>query len=150
MATDIETRRSTAVSPHGQQPTPVAVQSRVRASDAEREHVARILRAAAGEGLLTLEEADERLAAAYATRYRDDLQPLTADLPHGGTKLLENTPEARAAARAGLVRHVVTVVVVAAVLITAWVLSGADFFWPAWPLGFMAFSVVAHARRLRH
>lgn len=37
----------------------------VRASDAEREHVARILRAAAGEGLLTLGEADERLAALY-------------------------------------------------------------------------------------
>lgn len=120
----------------------------VRASDADREHVARILRAAAGEGLLTLDEADERLAVAYAARFRDELEPLTADLPYGGHRLLENTPEARAVARLGLIRHGVTVAVVAAALITAWVLSGADFFWPAWPLAFMAFSVFAHARRL--
>ncbi|MEP6697475.1 MAG: DUF1707 domain-containing protein, partial [Pseudonocardiales bacterium] len=115
----------------------------VRASDADREHVARILRAAAGEGLLTLDEADERLAVAYAARFRDELEPLTADLPYGGRRLLENTPEARVAARMGLIRHAVTVAVVALALITAWVLSGAHFFWPAWPLAFMAFSVFA-------
>ncbi|MDP9241249.1 MAG: DUF1707 domain-containing protein [Actinomycetota bacterium] len=120
----------------------------VRASDADREHFARILRAAAGEGLLTLDEADERLAAAYAARFRDELDPLTVDLPYGGQRLLENTPEARVAARMGLIRHAFTVAVVAAALITAWALSGADFFWPAWPLAFMAFSVFAHARRL--
>lgn len=55
----------------------------VRASDAEREQVARILRAAAGEGLLTLGEADDRLAALYASRWRSELAPLTADLPDG-------------------------------------------------------------------
>lgn len=121
----------------------------VRASDSDREHVARILRAAAGEGLLTLDEADERLVVVYAARFRDELEPVTADLPYGGSRLLENTPEARAAARNGLIRHAITVLVVAAALITAWVLSGADFFWPAWPLGFMAFSVFAHSRRLR-
>jgi len=121
----------------------------IRASDADREHVARILRAAAAEGLLTLDEADDRLAVTYAARFRAELDPLTTDLPHGGTRLLENPPEARAAARAGLIRHVVTVAVLATALLVAWVLSGAEFFWPAWPLGFMAFSVFAHARRLR-
>jgi hypothetical protein len=121
----------------------------VRASDADRERVARILRAAAGEGLLTLDEADDRLAVVYAARCRDQLEPLTADLPDRGRRLLENTPEARVAARIGLVRHAVTVAVVAAVLVTVWVLSAADFFWPAWPLAFMAFSVFAHGRRLR-
>ncbi len=74
----------------------------------------RILRAAAGDGLLTLDEADERLGVVYAARFRDELGPVTADLPHAGTRLLENTPEARAAARVGFVRHVVTVAVVAA------------------------------------
>lgn len=121
----------------------------VRASDADREYVARILRAAAGEGLLTLDEADERLALAYRTRFVHELDPLTADLPDRGRGLLAHTPEARAAARAGLVRHVVTVAVVAALLVTLWVLSDARFFWPAWPLMFMTISVVAHARRLR-
>lgn len=149
MATDSKTSQAVAVAPRQDQPAPVVLQTRLRASDAEREHVARILRAAAGEGLINLDEADERLTAVYDVRYRDELDPLTADLPHGGTKLLENTAEARAAARAGLVRHIVTVVVVAAALVAVWVLSGADFFWPVWPLGFMAFSVVAHARRLR-
>ena len=42
----------------------------VRTSDAEREQVARVLRAAVGEGMLTLEEGDERLAATYAARFR--------------------------------------------------------------------------------
>lgn len=122
--------------------------SAVRASDAEREHTARILRAAAGEGMLTLAEADERLGQVYAATYRHELEPITKDLPDGGRRLLENTPEAKAAARTGLIRHGVTVGVVAAVLITIWAFSGAYFFWPAWPLLFMTLSVVGHARRI--
>jgi hypothetical protein len=117
-------------------PTPAAV----RASDADREHLARILRAAAGEGLLTLDEADERLTSTYAARFRHELAPLTADLPGGGEPLLANTPEARAAARAGLRRHVTTVVVVAALLVTLWWFSDAPFFWLAWPLAFLVVS----------
>jgi len=120
----------------------------VRASDAEREHVARILRAAAGEGLLTLGEADERLAALYASRWRSGLTPLTADLPDGGHRLLENTAETRHAARAGLRRHALTVAVIAVVLLTVWVSTEADFFWPVWPLAFMALSVFKHAQRV--
>lgn len=120
----------------------------IRASDGEREQVARILRAAAGEGLLTLGEADERLAALYASRWRSELAPLTADLPEGGRQLLENTAEARHAARAGLRRHAVTVAVIAVVLVTVWVLTDAEYFWPVWPLGFMAMSVIKHAQRI--
>lgn len=120
----------------------------VRASDAEREHVSRILRAAAGEGMLTLTEADERLAALYASRFRSELPPLTADLPEQGRSLLENTVEARTAARAGLVRHLLTAAVIAAVLVAVWALSDAPSFWPAWPLAFMGLSVVGHARRI--
>ncbi|MGI8694604.1 MAG: DUF1707 domain-containing protein [Geodermatophilaceae bacterium] len=120
----------------------------IRASDADREQVARILRAAAGEGMLSLGEADERLAALYAARFRSELAPLTADLPDGGRSLLENTAEARAAARAGLFRHFLTVSVVAGLLVTLWALSDAPFFWPVWPLAFMAFSVLRHARRI--
>ena len=54
---------------------------RVRTSDAERERIAQTLRAAVGEGRLTLEEGDERLATLYTTKYRDELAPLIADLP---------------------------------------------------------------------
>src|SRR6185503_4905719 len=55
-----------------------------RASDAEREAVVARLRDAAGEGRLTVEELDERIDAAYAARTRDELDPLTADLPAAG------------------------------------------------------------------
>lgn len=141
----------TEISPYRTEPAAppaLAVVSGIRASDVEREHVARILRAAAGEGMLSLGEADERLAALYASRFRAELSPLTADLPDGGRPLLENTAEARSAAQTGLFRHVLTVVVVAALLVTGWVLSDTDFFWPAWPLAFMALSVFGHVRRI--
>jgi hypothetical protein len=52
-----------------------------RASDADREAVVRTLHDAVARGLLTLEEGDERLAAAYAARFLHELPPLTADLP---------------------------------------------------------------------
>ena len=54
---------------------------RMRASDADREAVVQTLLDAIARGLLTLHEGDERVAAAYAARYRDELPPLTADLP---------------------------------------------------------------------
>ncbi|WP_261570696.1 DUF1707 SHOCT-like domain-containing protein [Frankia gtarii] len=52
----------------------------LRASDADRTHTADWLAWAAGTGQLTLDEADERLAHAYAARTLDELTPLTADL----------------------------------------------------------------------
>lgn len=54
---------------------------RLRASDVERLAVAEVLQDAVGKGLLTLTEGDERTAAALAAVYRDELTPLTADLP---------------------------------------------------------------------
>jgi hypothetical protein len=59
-----------------QAPTPPA-----RASDADREAVVRTLHDAVARGLLNLDEGDERVAAAYAARFVDDLPRLTADLP---------------------------------------------------------------------
>jgi hypothetical protein len=55
--------------------------SRLRISDAERHQVAEVLRQAAGEGRLDLEELDERLEATYAARTYADLVPITQDLP---------------------------------------------------------------------
>jgi hypothetical protein len=54
---------------------------RLRISDAERHQVAEVLRQAAGEGRLDLEELDERLEATYAARTYADLVPITQDLP---------------------------------------------------------------------
>ncbi len=55
--------------------------STLRISDAERHQVAEILREAAGEGRIDLEELDQRLEAAYAARTYADLVPITFDLP---------------------------------------------------------------------
>lgn len=56
----------------------------VRASDAEREEMVARLHHALGEGRLDLAETDERVAAAYAARYRSELPPLLADLDDPG------------------------------------------------------------------
>src|SRR3974390_3548083 len=56
-----------------------------RASDADRERVADVLREAAGDGRLTMEELDERLDAVYAAKTYAELEPITKDLPLSGT-----------------------------------------------------------------
>src|SRR3954451_3988002 len=55
--------------------------SRLRISDADRHRVAEMLRMAAGEGRLDIEELEQRLESAYAAKTYGDLVPLTADLP---------------------------------------------------------------------
>jgi len=52
----------------------------LRASDADREHTAELLRRAAGEGRLDVDELEERLATVYATRTQRELDALTADV----------------------------------------------------------------------
>lgn len=55
--------------------------SQMRISDADRHKVAEVLRDAAGEGRLDLEELDERLEATYSAKVYADLVPIVADLP---------------------------------------------------------------------
>lgn len=54
---------------------------RLRASDADRERVAEVLRAAAADGRLTLAELEERLDVLYAARTYGELEPVIHDLP---------------------------------------------------------------------
>ena len=56
-------------------------QPEIRVGQADRERVVGRLCAAAGEGRLTLAEAADRQAAAYAARFPRDLAPLLVDLP---------------------------------------------------------------------
>jgi len=55
--------------------------ARLRISDQERHQVAEVLRQAAGEGRIDLDELDERLEATFAAKTYADLVPITADLP---------------------------------------------------------------------
>ncbi|WP_405800978.1 DUF1707 domain-containing protein [Streptomyces sp. NBC_01506] len=73
----------------------------LRASDADRDRVIDVLRAAVGDGRLEPAEFDERVGAALAARTVDALAPLTADLtpaPGSGSALtLAGTPAEPAA-----------------------------------------------------
>ncbi len=55
--------------------------SQLRISDADRNQVAELLRDAAGEGRIDLDELEERLEATHAARTYADLVPITRDLP---------------------------------------------------------------------
>jgi hypothetical protein len=63
---------------------PATADPELRASDADRERVADILRDAFAEGRLDVDEHAERIEAAYAARTLGELEPLTRDLPAPG------------------------------------------------------------------
>nr|WP_184829405.1 DUF1707 domain-containing protein [Jiangella mangrovi] len=53
----------------------------MRASDADREQVADVLRQAASDGRLSLSELEERIEALYAAKTYADFEPVVRDLP---------------------------------------------------------------------
>lgn len=53
----------------------------LRASDSDRERVAAVVREAAAEGRIGLDEVDERLSAVFAAKTYGELAEVTADLP---------------------------------------------------------------------
>jgi len=59
----------------------MATDDPIRASDVDRDVVVAALREAYTTGRLTMEEFDERMAAAYAAKTWGDLRQLTIDLP---------------------------------------------------------------------
>jgi hypothetical protein len=64
----------------------------LRASDADRERIANVLREAAGDGRLTMDELDERLDAVYAAKTYAELEPITHDLPDAGSAYVAAVP----------------------------------------------------------
>jgi hypothetical protein len=131
------------------QQTPGSDGHRIRASDAEREQVAHILRTAMGEGRLTLDEGEQRLTAVYQAVYRDDLAQLTADLPENGRYALAELPEAKVAVvrqRRRKAAVVGAVMLAAMALVGVWVLSGAHVLWPGFLFLFVILRPFAHGR----
>lgn len=59
----------------------MAMDDRIRASDADREHVTARLREHFAAGRLTSDELDERVSAALSAKTLGDLRRLMADLP---------------------------------------------------------------------
>jgi hypothetical protein len=117
------------------------IPSRLRAADADRERVASLIQAAGGEGRLSLEEVEDRLSTVYATKYTDELDGLTADLP-------KPVPKRRPVdfRHPALRLHAAVAVVISALLIVRWAVSDAPFFFPAIPMFWLAMSLLVHSR----
>jgi hypothetical protein len=71
---------------------PAGGRGALRASHADRDQVAELLRVAAGDGRLSPEELDERLELALTARTYDELAALVTDLPAAGTAVSPATP----------------------------------------------------------
>ena len=112
--------------------------SELRVSDADRDRVAERLRAAAGEGRLTSDELEERLESAFSARTGTELEPLVADLPEPA-----GAPPRRESRRLWDSEHVRAYVGVSVMLVVIWALTGADYFWPIWPILGWGIGVVA-------
>jgi hypothetical protein len=63
----------------------------LRASDADRERHAEVLRRAAGEGRLSMDELEERLTTVYESRTHRELERLVADVVERGEQQLPAT-----------------------------------------------------------
>lgn len=70
----------------------------LRASDSDRDRIAEILRDAAGEGRLGLDELDDRLSAVYAAKTYGELEPIVKDLPNAKVPSAPPVPLAEKAA----------------------------------------------------
>ncbi|MFE7121844.1 DUF1707 domain-containing protein, partial [Streptomyces sp. NPDC057654] len=65
-----------------------------RASDADRDRVADILREALAEGRLTADEHAERIGSVYGARTLGELEPIVRDLPAAGRRTGRPEPAA--------------------------------------------------------
>lgn len=85
--------------------------SRLRASDADRDRAASVLNEAMAQGRLTAEEHSERLDAIYAAKTHADIVPVISDLPGSSTAAaaVAPSPGAGTVAAAGRGRRLVAV-----------------------------------------
>jgi hypothetical protein len=118
------------------EPSDLSSSSALRASDAEREWTATLLRDHAAAGRLTPEELDERLDAAYGARTVGELEALAHDLPAAPSR-----PSARRraldrpAVRERVLHAVGLVVLINLACNVIWLATGADgSWWPKWVL----------------
>jgi hypothetical protein len=117
----------------------------LRASDADRQRVADLLREHCAQGRLTLEEFDERLGQTLASKTLGQLQEPLRDLPvrfqpTPPATTPASTPVARTAAPAPVPSHklfrghATTYATTMVFLVIIWALTGGGYFWPIWPI----------------
>src|SRR3954469_1985735 len=129
----------------------------LRASDADRERVARSLREHYSAGRLSDDDLSERVETAYAARTTADLAALTADLPSPAPARRPPQRRRRGAFETSVRMHASVYLVVNVMLIAIWAAAGGGYFWPIWPilgwgigLGCHAAPLLAGGGRRRH
>jgi len=121
----------------------------IRASDADRERVVEMLRRNTAEGRISADEFDERMTAAYNAKTMGALAELTTDLPVDLAEHAQRQKELAKKAKPGKPMYrqareqVSGLASLGVVLTVIWVISGAGYFWPAWPLGIIGALMVA-------
>jgi hypothetical protein len=125
---------------------PSAAAPGVRASDADREHVADRLRENTGDGRLTPDELAERLDVVYAARTIGELDAVLHDLP--GDAPVPELVRRRAIARQALMHRAGGALITDALVVGIWAATGADSsFWPFWVILFTTIALARDAWR---
>lgn len=110
-----------------------------RASDDDRQRTVTRLRDAAGDGVLDLDELEERIGAVYSAKTLPELAQLTVDLPELRPNVTPAPPPPAAKhpipalQNAGFQHHLTVYVLTIGMLIGIWMLSGFGHFWPFYP-----------------
>jgi hypothetical protein len=126
-----------------------------RAGDRDRQKAAANLGQALAQGYLELHEYEQRVQAAFQTHTTAELKQLLNDLP---LDRIRRADPARRAARAAAARlsvriHLAAYLAMSVIVLTVWaavaVTTGADYFWPIWPILGAAIGLVSHALSVR-
>ena len=128
-------------------PAPRTADPRVRIGDAERDRVIDQLADHHAAGRLTLAEFEDRMAAASTARTGADLAVLTADLPASTAPPAVRSPARPAARGLRLDPAVRTYLAVMALLWVIWLVTGAGYPWPVWPMLGWGIGVAGHQGR---
>ena len=113
---------------------------RLRVGDAERGQVIDQLADHHAAGRLTLAEFEERMGSAWTARTGAELEVLVRDLPAPARP-------ARAVPRPRLDDRTRTYLAVMALLWLIWLVTGAGYPWPVWPMLGWGIGVVGHQGR---
>lgn len=108
-----------------------------RASDADRDAVAKVLGDHLAAGRLTVDEHSERLQLVYSSRTLGELEVVTHDLPVPveGSRRRPKASAKRSEARTSFLVHFGVYAIVMAFLFLIWLFtSPGGYFWPIWPI----------------